>query len=190
MRPEELDRQPTPCRQLVASSLESVAITEDTVRRHLKGVNTTKALGPRTCVLLLWSINCLSIYLSPHLIRRCTDELSTSRLVQIFKQWLQKKVWPALWKEAIVTLVHKRKSNNYRPSSLLSVFGRKVREQLTAFVRENHLLSRSRSDFGEGALPPISSSSSSLMIALDIVEAFDRVASLVAGQAGTAVHHR
>lgn len=127
MTTQEPDRQPPTLPQLIASRLESVLISEDAVRRHLRGVNTRKAPGPDS--------------VSPYLLRRCSDEL-TSPLAQIFRRCLQSGVWPAQWKEARVTPVHKKKSRsepgNYRPISLLpiisKIFERIIGEQLTSFL--------------------------------------------------------
>ena len=110
MRTPETDRQPSPLPRLGASTMESVVITEDAVRRHLKGVNVGKASGPDG--------------VSPHLLKQCADELTTP-LVHIFRQCQVSRVWLSLWKEARVTPVHKKKQrlepNNYWPISLLSV---------------------------------------------------------------------
>ena len=46
MRTPEPDRQPPPLPRLGSSTMESVVIMEDGVRRHLKGVNVRKASGP------------------------------------------------------------------------------------------------------------------------------------------------
>ena len=89
--------------------MESMVITEDAVRRHLKGVNVRKASGLDG--------------VSPHFLKQCADELTTP-LAHI-RQCLMSRVWPSLWKEARVTPVHMKKQrsepNNYRPISLLSV---------------------------------------------------------------------
>ena len=181
MTTQEPDRQPPILPPLTASRLGSVIVSEDAVRRHLRGVNTKKAPGPDG--------------VSPHLLRRCSDEL-TSPLTQIFRQCLQTGEWPAQWKEARVTPVHKKKSRsepgNYRPISLLSIiskiFERIIGEQLTSFLEENHLHSPKQFGFRKGRSTSdlllllskswhdaLDDGHPSLVIALDIAGAFDSV---------------
>ena len=73
MRIPEPDRQLPTLPRLVALSLESVMISEEAVRRHLKSVNTKKASGPDG--------------VSPHLLKHCTRSL-----VMIFHQFLLVRV--------------------------------------------------------------------------------------------------
>ena len=73
IRTPEPDRQPPPLPRLGVSTMESMVITEDAVRRHLKGVNVRKASGLDG--------------VSPHFLKQCADELTTS-LVHIFRQCL------------------------------------------------------------------------------------------------------
>ena len=80
MRTLEPDRQLPILPRLVASSLESVIISEEAVRRHLKNVNTKKAPGPDG--------------VSPHLLKHCAEEL-TRPMVMIFRQYLLVRVWPS-----------------------------------------------------------------------------------------------
>ena len=118
-------------------------ITEEAVKRHLKGANTKKAPG--------------SDDLSPHLLKHCAKELSGS-LALVFRQCLQSRVWPSQWKEARVTPVHKKKlrsePNNYRPISLLSVISKMfksiIAEQLINYLEDHHLQSPRQFGFRRG----------------------------------------
>ena len=181
MRTPEPDRQPPPLPRLAASNLETVLITEDTVRRYLRGVNVRKAPGPDG--------------VSPHLLKHCADELTTP-LTNIFQRCLATRTWPSQWKEARVTPVHKKKKRsepkNYRPISLLSVlsktFERIIGEQVTRFLDEHHLQSQRQFGFRKGRSTSdlllllsqswhdaLDAGRPSLVIALDIAGAFDTV---------------
>ena len=101
--------------------MERVVITEDAVKRHLKGVNVKKASGPDG--------------VSPHFLKQCADELTTP-LVHIFRQCLVSRVWPSLWKEARVT--------HTRPQEAAKVGAEQVPAHLTPLggqqdLREGHL---------------------------------------------------
>ena len=134
MKTPEPDRKlyTLPC--LVASSLESVIISEEAARRHLKGINTKKAPGHDG--------------VSPNLLKHCAEEL-TRLVVMIFRQCLLVRVWPSQWKEARAKLVRIKKTRSnqsyYRPISLLSVvsniFERIIGEQLRSFLEEYYLQS-------------------------------------------------
>ena len=181
MRTREPLRQPPTLPHLTGTSLDGVVITEDDVRRHLKGTNTSKAPGPDG--------------VSPHFLKKCAEQL-TWPLTFIFRQCLQHGVWPSQWKEARVTPVHKKslrsEPGNYRPISLLSVvskiFERIIGEQLTAYLEENHLQSPRQFGFKKGHSTSdlllllsknwhdaLDAGRPSLVIALDIAGAFDCV---------------
>ena len=92
-------RTPKPDRSLPAlprlgdSCLDIIIITEEAVKKHLKGANTKKAPD--------------SDDLSPHLLKHCADDPSGS-LALVFRQCLQSRMWPSQWKETKLTLVHKK----------------------------------------------------------------------------------
>ena len=110
---------------------------------HLKGVNVRKASGPDG--------------VGPHLLRPFAVELTTP-LVFIFGQRLVTRVWLFQWKEARVTLVHKKKEksnpSDYHPISLLSVvskiFERVIEKQVTSFLDDHHLHSPRQFRFRKG----------------------------------------
>ena len=132
---------------------------------------------------------------SPFLLKRCAGELSKP-LTHIFQQCLSSSTWPTAWKEARVTPVHKKKDkgdpSNYRPISLLSVLSktleRVIAEQLTRHLDSHYLFSDRQYGFRRGRSASdlllllakkwheaLDSSRLSLVIALDIAGAFDRV---------------
>ena len=117
-------------------------------------------------------------------------------LTLIFQQCLSSSTWPTVWKEARVTPVHKKKDkadpSNYRPISLLSVVSktleRVIAEQLTLHLDNHHLISPRQFGFRKGRSASdlllllsktwheaLDSGRPSLVIALDIAGAFDRV---------------
>ena len=177
----EPERQPPRLTHLCDQPLNSLVVTEGVVARLLRAVNTRKAPGPDG--------------VSPFLLKRCAEELSKP-LTRIFQQCLNLSTWPAAWKEARVTPVHKKKDKadpaNYRPISLLStvskILEKVIAEHLTRHLEEHHLLSprqygfrkeRSASDLlllhAKTWHDALDTGRPSLVIALDIAGAFDRV---------------
>ena len=181
MTTEEPDRRLPHLTRLCDRALDNLVIDVDAVERHLRSVHTKKAPGPDG--------------VSPHLLKHCAEELSWP-LSCIFRQCLSSGTWPTAWKEARVTPVHKKKDktnpSNYRPISLLSVVSkvleRIIAEQLTGHLEEHHLLSPHQFGFRRGRSASdlllllakkwhtaLDFGHPSLVIALDIAGAFDRV---------------
>ena len=181
MATEEPNRQPPRLPRLGNQTLDDLVIAEDVVRKLLRDVNTKKAPGPDG--------------VSPFLLKHCAGELSHP-LTLIFRQCLATRTWPAAWKEARVTPVHKKRDKsdpaNYRPISLLSVISkileRIIAEQMTKHLEEHHLLSPRQHGFRKGRSASdlllllskawhdaLDSGRPTLVIALDIAGAFDRV---------------
>ena len=181
MATEEPEKLPPNLARLCHADLDSIVVSESAVLRHLRSVQTKKAPGQDG--------------ISPFLLKRCAEELAQP-LSRLFQQCLSTSTWPAAWKEARVTPVHKKKEktdpSNYRPISLLSVVSklleRVVAEQLTAHLEEHHLLSPRQYGFRKGRSAQdlllllaktwhdaLDSGRPSLVIALDIAGAFDRV---------------
>ena len=181
MTTEDPERRPPQLTRLCNTNFESLAVNEDAVARHLRSVNTKKAPGPDG--------------ISPFMLKHCAEELK-GPFTHIFRQCLHVSTWPTAWKEARVTPVHKKNDKadptNYRPISLLSavskILERVIAEQLTQHLEENHLVSprqhgfrkgRSASDLllllAESWHDALDSGRPSLVIALDIAGAFDRV---------------
>ena len=175
------NRQPPVLPRLCASSLQTLHLSEYTIKHHLKKINPKKATGPDE--------------VSPRLLKNCANELSTP-LTLIFQQCINSGSWPSKWKEARVVPVHKKNSKtdpqNYRPISLLSainkIFESVIAEQLIAFLEEHHLLSPKQFGFMKGKSTAdlllllskswhdnLDSGLATLVIALDIAGAFDCV---------------
>ncbi len=110
MATEESERQAPNLTRLCHDDLNDLVVSEDRVARHLRSVHTRKAPGQDG--------------VSPFILKHCAEELAPP-LTRIFQQCLSTSTWPAAWKEARVTPVHKKKDkadpSNYRPISLLSV---------------------------------------------------------------------
>ena len=178
MRTPEPDRPLPALPRLGDSSLDTILITKESVRRHLKGANTKKAPG--------------SDDLRSHLLKHCAEELSGS-LILVFLQCLQSRVWPSQWKETRVTPVNKKlrsELNNYRLTSFLlvisKIFERMIAEQLINFLKDHQLQSprqfgfrrdRSISDLllSKSLHDALDASRPSLVIALDVAGVFDCV---------------
>ena len=163
------------------STVTSVLVTAGQVEKLLRAVDVGKATGPDD--------------VSPRILKHCAKELS-GPLTTVFKSCLRERQWPSIWKKARVVPVHKKGSRsaptNYRPISLLSVVG-KVLEQIVAGVicqhlSENHLLSDKQFGFRPGRSTAdlllllskdwqdaLDGGLDSLVVALDIAGAFDRV---------------
>lgn len=181
MSTEEPDLQPPNLARLCHADLDALEVSEAAVLRHLRSVQTRKAPGQDG--------------ISPFLLKRCAEELAQP-LTHLFRQCISTSTWPAAWKEARVTPVHKKKDkadpSNYRPISLLSVVSklleRVIAEQLTAHLEEHRLLSPRQFGFRKGRSASdlllllaktwhdaLDTGRPSLVIALDIAGAFDRV---------------
>nr|XP_027227562.1 uncharacterized protein LOC113819537 [Penaeus vannamei] len=88
----------------------NVSISVQEVRKELKSLDVTKAVGPDR--------------ISPHTLVNCADQLATP-LAALFQACMAQKIWPKIWKTANVVAIHKKMSKtsptNYRPISLLSI---------------------------------------------------------------------
>ena len=181
MTTEEPEREPPHLPRLCDRTLDNVVVSENVVTRHLRSVNTRKSPGPDE--------------ISPFILKNCAEEL-TKPVTHIFQQCLHTSTWPTAWKEARVTPVHKKRDKsdpgNYRPISLLStlskILERIIAEQLTCHLEEHHLLSPRQYGFRKGRSASdlllllsqtwqdaLDSGRPSLVVALDIAGAFDRV---------------
>lgn len=181
MRIREPDRTPPQLPSMTNQRLNTLVIRADEVKYHLLKTEVNKAFGPDN--------------VSPHILKKCADQLATP-LATLFQNCLQQQKWPAIWKQARVVPVHKKKSQalpeNYRPISLLSIIG-KIYEKIlvnrmTSFFDSNHLLSskqfgfRSKRSASDLLLQLVTNWNKSLdagketyVVALDIAGAFDRV---------------
>ena len=163
------------------SKLQVLTITSQEVRRQLKNLDVTKAVGPDK--------------ISPHTLTKCAEQLAEP-LAALFQACLTQNKWPKIWKRANVVATHKknRKTSpqNYRPISLLSILA-KVYERIlvtniTKFFDTHQLINnrqfgfRSKRSVSDLLLQLTTKWQKSLenridtcVIALDIAGAFDRV---------------
>ena len=123
--------------------IDSVVISEEKILKIIRSLNPNKAHG--------WDeISVRMIKLS--------DTALVAPLKIIFENCLRCGVFPQLWKHANVVLVHKKNEKylkgNYRPISLLPIFG-KILEKLIYDSLYSHLVSSevlnpNQSDFRPG----------------------------------------
>jgi len=163
------------------SRLYNVSISVQEVKKELKSLDVTKAVGPDR--------------ISPHTLVNCVDQLATP-LAALFQACMAQKIWPKIWKTANVVAIHKKMSKtsptNYRPISLLSivakVYERILVKRMASFLDEHHLISnrqfgfrsqRSASDLllqlTTAWQESLDAGGETFVIALDIAGAFDRV---------------
>ena len=162
-------------------SITSVSVTAAQVKRVLEEIDAGKATGPDN--------------ISPRVLKYCAEELSAP-LANIFAACLEEKRWPSAWKEACVVPAHKKDSrtdpSHYRPISLLSVVGKVFEKLLAADIEkhlaDNNLLSPQQFGFRPGRSTSdlllllsqewqdsLDEGRDTLVVALDIAGAFDRV---------------
>jgi len=125
------------------AKLDNIIITEEEVMDHLKGINTSKAVGPDL--------------VSPRMLKEAGLAISSS-LTRLFNLSLKMGVVPKMWKEASVIPIHKKKDksdiSNYRPVSLLSCVGklqeRIIFKHMYNYLHVNKLISPMQSGFRPG----------------------------------------
>ena len=148
--------------------LDSIGLDEAKILSLIRGLNTNKAHG--------WD------EISIRMIKIC-DESLVKPLMKIFQFSLDCNIFPDTWKKANVVPVFKNKGDksvvkNYRPVSLLPIFG-KIFEKclydaIYRYFEENNLFSNCQSGFREGD----SCISQLLSITHDIMKGFDATPSL------------
>jgi len=111
--------------------ISQIQLSIDDVRKHLTGLDTSKACGPDG--------------ISAHLLKECSQQIAPS-LCGIFNQSLSSDQIPKEWKSADITPIHKKDSKelaeNYRPISLLLTVS-KVLERCVfnrPFARSGHMV--------------------------------------------------
>jgi len=176
----DANRTPPEIPSVCHDQLPGLQICHTRTKVILQNLNTKKAPG--------------SDDISPHTLRRCAAELSQP-LSSIFQSCIEESCWPTIWKEARVIPLHKKQSktnpDNYRPISLLpcisKVFEKIIAEQLMEHLENHNLISnrqfgfrssRSTADLlllSKNWQDALDTSQDTLVIALDIAGAFDRV---------------
>ena len=142
--------------------LSSLNINEDAILSIIKSLNSNKSHG--------WG------KLSIRMIKMCNKAL-VYPLKLIFKASIQEGVFLDCWKKANVVPIHKKESKNllknYRPISLLPVFGKIYKriffKELFNHFHQNHLFTKWQSGF----LPGDSSISQLFSIVHEINSSFD-----------------
>ena len=128
---------------LTENKLDTIRIAEEDILSIIRSINPKKSNGPDQ--------------ISGHMLRIADDALVTP-LKLIFMNILRTSTYPALWKQANVTPVHKKgdkqEVKNYRPISLLSLFG-KIFEKIVfkdiyAYLISNQLITENQSGFRPG----------------------------------------
>ena len=118
---------------MIYDNLSHILCTSSEVEKHLKALNIHKSPGPDL--------------ISPHILKECALELSTSLCV-LFNKSFSTGMLPADWKIANITPIHKKgnkhKKENYRQISLTSIvckIAKKiVRSRITTFWSTHHVL--------------------------------------------------
>ena len=118
---------------MIYDNLSHILCTSSEVEKHLKALNIHKSPGPDL--------------ISPHILKECALELSTSLCV-LFNKSFSTGMLPADWKIANITPIHKKgnkhKKENYRQISLTSIVckiaEKIVRSRITTFWSTHHVL--------------------------------------------------
>ena len=142
--------------------LLSLKINEDDILSIIKSLNSNKSHG--------WD------KLSIKMVKMC-DKTLVYPLKLIFRASIQEGVFPDCWKKANVVPIHKKESKNllknYRPISLLPIFGkiyeRIIFKELFNHFHQNQLFTKCQSGF----LPCDSCISPLLSIVHEINSSFD-----------------
>ena len=122
------------------SRINSVPFSDDLAINIIRNLNVNKAHGHD--------------YISIRMIKMC-DEYLVRPLSIIFQNYLNSCIYPSAWKKANVIPVSKKDNKqcvyNYRPVSLLPVFGKIFEElifnEIYSFLDREKLLNTSQSGF-------------------------------------------
>ena len=166
---------------MIYDNLSHILCTSSEVEKHLKALNILKSPGPDL--------------ISPHILKECALELSTSLCV-LFNKSFTTGMLPADWKIANITPIHKKgnkhKKENYRQISLTSIVckiaEKIVRSRITTFWSTHHVLNPNQFGYLKGKSTPAqllscyhdwclsrNSSKTTNAIFLDLSKAFDSV---------------
>ena len=123
--------------------LDNIEITELTLTKHLKSLNTSKAAGPDG--------------INARIMKELAEEIAPILKI-LFDSSMNEGNIPSQWKNAHVTALFKKGSkrspNNYRPVSLTSIccklFEKIIRNAIIASIDEQGLFSDDQHGFREG----------------------------------------
>ena len=143
--------------------IENVSLNESKIKLILKSLNPNKSHG--------WD------KISIRMIKMCGPALAKP-LFTIYKNCLDKGKFPSIWKKANVLPIYKKDikhlAQNYRPISLLPIFGKILEkiifDDLYAHFFDNNIISDKQSGFRKGD----STIKQLLSICHDIFHAFDQ----------------
>ena len=153
---------------LTQSRLSSISFNEDKILKIVRALNINKAHGHDG--------------ISIRMIKICDKSLLIKPLIILFENSTKSSCYPDIWKRSNIIPVHKKNDkqlvNNYRPISLLPIFGkileRVIFDRIYGFLLEENLLNPNQSGFR----PFDSCINQLLAITHEIFEAFDCNSSL------------
>ena len=147
---------------LTQSRLSSISFNEEEILKIVRALNINKAHGHDG--------------ISIRMIKIC-DKSLLKPLIILFENSTKSSCYPDIWKRSNIIPVHKKNDkqlvNNYRPISLLPIFGKILEkvifDRIYGFLLEENLLNPNQSGFR----PSDSCINQLLAIAQEIFEAFD-----------------
>ena len=144
---------------LTQSRLSSISFNEDEILKIVRALNINKAHGHDD--------------ISIRMIKIC-DKSLLKPLIILFENSTKSSCYPDIWKRSNIIPVHKKNDkqlvNNYRPISLLPIFGKILEKVIIyGFLLEENLLNPNQSGF----CPSDSCINQLLAITHEIFEAFD-----------------
>ena len=147
---------------LTQSRLSSISFNEDEILKIVRALNINKAHGHDD--------------ISIRMIKIC-DKSLLKPLIILFENSTKSSCYPDIWKRSNIIPVHKKNDkqlvNNYRPISLLPIFGKILEkvifDRIYGFLLEENLLNPNQSGFR----PSDSCINQLLAITHEIFEAFD-----------------
>ena len=150
----------------INSQLKDIAVNRDKVLKLIRTLDTKKAHG------------CDEISVS--MIKIC-DSCIVEPLSMIFEKCLSTGLYPSSWKKANIIPIHKKQSRqskkNYRPISLLPIFGKIFEKLLFDNTYEHLYANRLLSENQSGFRPGDSTVNQLLAITHKICSGFDQIPS-------------
>jgi hypothetical protein len=124
------------------TSINQIHLTIEDVKSTLTQLNSTKATGPDQI---------------HNIILKASAGIISEHLTFLFNRSLNEGIFPAVWKTAHVTPIHKKGNKelctNYRPISLLSCVGKTlekcVQRHVLGYLNINQIITKSQSGFIE-----------------------------------------
>ena len=140
----------------VRTNLSNILITEQEVKKQLKGLRTNKSCGADK--------------VHPYLLQKLSDDMAVP-LTKIFNMSLNSGLVPSIWKEGIISAIFKKGNkslpSNYRAITLTSVVC-KIMEKIIVIKIHKHLKENDLEDKHQHGFTPKKSTISNLIEALNI----------------------